>query len=489
MIPIVRSDTDVALVERQGARRRSAGASASLALLFVTLAAVLAGRGGTAGAQSPARATVTIDAGSRAGAISPLLHGQFLEFMYEGIKGGLTAELLRDRGFEAGAQRHRPVARLGAVPGRPQRRLRAETSTGTTRSRIRWRTDYFEKPPVQHALRVDAGGGIVERHGIYQPRSRSGRDRLRWLSLAEDDRLRRAHRGVALEEDVSGGDGYAEAEIGEVSGDWEQYPFALRPGGPTRTPGSPSSSRERGAVGRPGVAPARRRRAAACGPTCEARVARRCAPAFLRWPGGNVAQDYHWTWGVGPRDRRPDLGRTCPGRTSRSPATSAPTSSSRSAAASAPSRSLTVNVEGRGATAEEAAAWVEYCNGPATSRYGAMRAAQRSSGAVRREVLGDRQRDLGRLGARPFRRRRPTPATTCATTTPCARWTRRSSLSPSATTTWTGTAPSLPERRRAPSTTSPSTTTTARKAMAGDARNLMARPLLLRAVLQGGRRS
>ena len=37
--------------------------------------------------------------------------------------------------------------------------------------------------------------------------------------------------------------------------------------------------------------------------------------------------------------------------------------------------SITVNVEGRGATAEEAAAWVEYCNGAATSRYGAMRAA------------------------------------------------------------------------------------------------------------------
>jgi len=34
-----------------------------------------------------------------------------------------------------------------------------------------------------------------------------------------------------------------------------------------------------------------------------------------------------------------------------------------------------VNVEGRGATVAEAAAWVEYCNGPATSKYGAMRAA------------------------------------------------------------------------------------------------------------------
>ena len=28
-------------------------------------------------------------------------------------------------------------------------------------------------------------------------------------------------------------------------------------------------------------------------------------PAFVRWPGGNVAQDYHWRWGVGPRDERP----------------------------------------------------------------------------------------------------------------------------------------------------------------------------------------
>src|SRR5262249_24098535 len=36
--------------------------------------------------------------------------------------------------------------------------------------------------------------------------------------------------------------------------------------------------------------------------------------------------------------------------------------------------SLTVNVEGRGATVDEAAAWVEYCNGPATSTHGAMRA-------------------------------------------------------------------------------------------------------------------
>ena len=97
-------------------------------------------------------------------------------------------------------------------------------------------------------------------------------------------------------------------------------------------------------------------------------------PAFIRWPGGNVAQDYHWEWGVGPRAQRPvwinlswsnepepgDIGTDEFIAFCRRVGTE-PT--------------ITVNVEGRGATAEEAAAWVEYANGPATSKYGAMRAA------------------------------------------------------------------------------------------------------------------
>jgi alpha-N-arabinofuranosidase len=41
--------------------------------------------------------------------------------------------------------------------------------------------------------------------------------------------------------------------------------------------------------------------------------------------------------------------------------------------------SLTVNVEGRGATADEAAAWVQYCNGPPQSKYGALRSANGST--------------------------------------------------------------------------------------------------------------
>src|SRR5215213_4127375 len=45
-------------------------------------------------------ASIEIDASKVEGVISPLLYGQFAEFMYENIKGGLHAELLRERGFE-----------------------------------------------------------------------------------------------------------------------------------------------------------------------------------------------------------------------------------------------------------------------------------------------------------------------------------------------------------------------------------------------------
>src|SRR5256885_15470806 len=51
--------------------------------------------------QTPvAAANIVINAGRVEGNISPMLYGQFDEFMFEGVKRGLTAELLRDRGFE-----------------------------------------------------------------------------------------------------------------------------------------------------------------------------------------------------------------------------------------------------------------------------------------------------------------------------------------------------------------------------------------------------
>jgi alpha-N-arabinofuranosidase len=97
-------------------------------------------------------------------------------------------------------------------------------------------------------------------------------------------------------------------------------------------------------------------------------------PAFIRWPGGNVAQDYHWSWGVGPRDERLTW-TNLSWKNEPEPSDFGTDEFVVFARAAGAEPSITVNVEGRGATVEEAAAWVEYCNGPATSKYGAMRAA------------------------------------------------------------------------------------------------------------------
>src|SRR5437867_2902491 len=51
------------------------------------------------GAQPQSTASIRIDANKAENAISPMLYGQFAEFMFQDIKGGLYAELIRDRGF------------------------------------------------------------------------------------------------------------------------------------------------------------------------------------------------------------------------------------------------------------------------------------------------------------------------------------------------------------------------------------------------------
>ncbi|MEM7115394.1 MAG: alpha-L-arabinofuranosidase C-terminal domain-containing protein, partial [Chloroflexota bacterium] len=94
-------------------------------------------------------------------------------------------------------------------------------------------------------------------------------------------------------------------------------------------------------------------------------------PTWLRWPGGNFASAYHWMDGIGDRDKRPpyldpawqiweyhDVG-TDDFITFCRLIDSEPV--------------LTINM-GTGGP-EEAAAWVEYCNGDASTKYGAMRAA------------------------------------------------------------------------------------------------------------------
>jgi alpha-N-arabinofuranosidase len=334
------------------------------------LALALAGPAVRGSTQQTA-ATIEIDASTVEGRISPLLYGQFIEFMFEGVKYGLHAELIRDRGFEE-----------------------APDSTGLSRHWQRYPDDrlddyamslhhdagvaYFEVKTSEgttggHSMRFELKPGVIARHGVYQPRVPI-RQPLEyhgyvWARTSSFD----GALTVAIEADASDGRTYASARMTNVAGDWTKYTFTLRPDATDPNARFVVAFEGQGTVWidqvslMPGDAQ----------DGIRADVFDRVKalhPAFIRWPGGNVAQDYHWSWGVGPRDARPswinlswhnelesgDLGTG---------------EFIRFARAVGAEPSITVNVEGRGATVEEAAAWVEYCNGPSSSTNGAKRTA------------------------------------------------------------------------------------------------------------------
>jgi alpha-N-arabinofuranosidase len=301
---------------------------------------------------SPAalEATVTVDIARSEGRISPMLYGQFSEFMYEGIKGGLHAELLRNRSFEE------PPNAIG---------LSRHWDKGVRYPDL--------KKGGGHALRIDVTNGVIRRHGVLQGgipvRPHLEYEGYLWLKAEKF----KGRVSVALEAERSGGEVYAEARVGQVTRDWQQYPFRLRS---TRQDDLARFVILVEGVGHlwldqvslmPGDATNGIRR-----DVFDAATALR--PAFIRWPGGNVAQDYYWQWGIGPRDQRVTWVNLS-WSNEPEPSDFGTDEFIQFCRALAAAPSITVNVEGRGAKAADAAAWVDYCNGPPESKFGRVRAA------------------------------------------------------------------------------------------------------------------
>jgi alpha-L-arabinofuranosidase len=93
-------------------------------------------------------------------------------------------------------------------------------------------------------------------------------------------------------------------------------------------------------------------------------------PTMIRWPGGWFVSDYHWKDAIGPIDQRPaSFNRAWNAYTSNDIGTDEFIALSRKLGAEP---YISVNV-GTG-TPEEAAQWVEYCNGDAKTEMGRLRA-------------------------------------------------------------------------------------------------------------------
>jgi alpha-N-arabinofuranosidase len=354
-----------------------------VALWFVLLGVA------TPAGQAPDRAAVTIDAATVVNRVSPRLYGQFAEFMFENIKFGLHAELLRNRGFEEAA---------GAI-GLPRHWERyPDDRNDDPAMRFRW-DDSVAYPPsrppgqsqIEHALRVDITSTDGPPRGIHQPRVpvRAGVEYHAYVWLRTWDFT--GPLTMTLEPDRTGGEVYASASVDHIAadGEWARHRVTLRPS--TSDPLARFSvlfgGRGRVWVDQLSLMPGD----AVDGVRADvyARI-KALRPAFVRWPGGNVAQDYHWTWGVGPRDQRPEWINLA-WWSEREPSdfgTSEFVALCRNLGAEP---HLVVNIEGRGATADEAAAWVEYANGAATTPQGALRAKHGSAEpfAVRTWELGN----------------------------------------------------------------------------------------------------
>ncbi len=326
-------------------------------------------------AQVADQATVAIDAAKVENRISPRLYGQFAEFMFENIKFGMHAELLRNRGFEETA----------SVIGLPRYWERHPDDRNDDPSmRFAWDAKVAYPPELppgppgseapQHSLRVDvtARDGVLR--GIYQAGIpvRAGVEYRAYVWVRSQDFAGRLT--ATLEQDRTGGEVYATAQTGEIAAGegWRQHRFTLRPSksDPLARLAIAFDGRGRFWLDQASLMPG--------DAVDEVRAdvferIKALRPAFVRWPGGNVAQDYHWIWGVGPRDQRPEWSNLS-WWNEREPSDFGTHEFIRFCRNVGAEPHLVVNVEGRGATARDAANWVEYANGPATTEYGALRA-------------------------------------------------------------------------------------------------------------------
>lgn len=349
------------------------------------------------GGQTLARtlaASITVHADQAVGPISPLLHGQNVSHLCGSVEGGLDAQMLHDSSFEADTDSFRR-----GVAGGWHR-------VGFGRSRAVYSLDStaaFNGRRCQRVEMVDFTNGL---RGVGQ----SGL----WITAGEA-----YHGGVHLRQE--GADGplwvdvmlrwgettYAHRRVGPVGREWTRFPFVLSPAATadevelwltfaqratlwvdevSLVPGS--------ALGSGGWRTDLFAHLVALGPTC------------LRWPGGWPAEAYRWREGVGDPDRRAPLAlyysdvrrKAHPLALSHRFGT----------------REFIRLCRGLGAepwlvvgcgyaedalaerVVEDAADWVEYCNGPAASGQGRLRAAHGSpeSFGVRWWEVGNEPWDL-----------------------------------------------------------------------------------------------
>jgi alpha-N-arabinofuranosidase len=305
-------------------------------------------------------ATIHVDPSSVIGRVHSHLYGANLKHIGQTIYGGVWAEMLRGRKF-AGHDRMYLGLSEGLNHQNPDYGIvepwTAVNPDGDAVLFVHDNTTFYTGQRSQRiTIRQDDG----QQHGIRQAglHLQAGRDYAVRLVLGGEGQAVRVQLGAA------------EWRIPQVEADWTTYATTLKPE-QTETDGIFSMTFA--GVGNLWIGCASLMPSDNVGGfrTDVIAAIQEWIPTFLRWPGGNFVSAYHWELGIGERDRRPSyydpVWRTWE---TNDVGTDEFVDLFR-LVGSEPI--LTVNM-GTG-TVDEAAAWVEYCNGKASSIYGGQRAA------------------------------------------------------------------------------------------------------------------
>ena len=263
--------------------------------------------------------------------VSAKLFGGFLEHMHSCIEGGLWAEVLPDRKFGDTATADAPLGRFWRVIGDPAKVSRTNNS-----------------------VHLSPGGGEVgvELTGIYGVPGK----RYRGTAFINTERFKGEIEFAFLHGERVMQRG--KARVPRIKGRFATQAMNA----PANT--APATMRfiVRGdgtfVIGAPTLVPAAT--TAGMSPAVLP-LLKQLSPTWLRWPGGNFAQTYHWRDGIGPRHDRPARPNMA---WPKGPVESNDFGTDEFILVCRALRAepvICVNVGGNGATAKEAAEWVGYC--------------------------------------------------------------------------------------------------------------------------------
>jgi len=299
-------------------------------------------------------ARITLRSAEAISAVNPFIFGQQIEFMGPCIDGGIWAELLRNRRFGIPDENGDGVSEEWIpVRGAGNADYSLDSSNpycGEFSQRVTVRDLNPKRPP-----------GVWQDHvpAVFH------QEYLGTIWLRAENFDGKVIVGLARMREPL----YVSATLGPVTSEWTRFEFRLT--SPIEDPHSGFHIQFSG-KGNVWLGPV----SLMCAGHEDGLnhnvmdYLRRSRPPHMRWPGGCYADYYHFEQAIGPRDRRsmvwdPQWYAWCPNDFG----TDEFIAFCRKLGAEP---SITLNI--KTGTAEEAANWVEYCNGDSSTRYGKKRA-------------------------------------------------------------------------------------------------------------------